>query len=83
MLHIWIPLEPNYADAPEMQFTRRERQVLDGILAAKANKEIAFDLCITERAVKFHVSNLFQKTHCANRVELAQKFSGMTNTSTQ
>jgi DNA-binding NarL/FixJ family response regulator len=49
--------------------TERERTVLDCIAAGKRNKEIAKQLFISERTVKFHASSLFAKLGATNRTE--------------
>ena len=36
-----------------------------------SNKQIASELCIAERTVKHHMSNILQKLHVKNRVEAA------------
>ncbi len=51
--------------------TVRERQVLDLILEARSNKEIAQELGIEERTVKAHVGKLMRKTGAENRIELS------------
>lgn len=53
-----------------LRLSSKERKVLDGVLQSKTNKEIANELNIAERTVKFHVSNLLAKTKCVNRQEL-------------
>jgi DNA-binding NarL/FixJ family response regulator len=50
--------------------TSRERQVLDLILMARSNREIARQLGIEERTVKAHVGRLMRKTGSDNRIEL-------------
>ena len=54
--------------------TRREQEVLDGLLQNLANKEIAKNLSITERGVKFHVSNLLLKYEVRRRTDLILLF---------
>ncbi len=49
----------------------RERQVLNRILEARSNREIAEDLGIEERTVKAYVSSLMRKTGVQNRVALS------------
>lgn len=51
------------------QLTERERQVLEQLAQGKTNKEIALELVITERTVKFHVSSIFTKLGVGNRTE--------------
>jgi NarL family two-component system response regulator LiaR len=49
--------------------TERERQVLKQLALGKTNKEIALELVISERTVKFHVSSIFTKLGAGNRTE--------------
>ena len=53
--------------------TTREREVLDLILLARSNREIARHLGIEERTVKSHVGRLMRKTGADNRVELSMR----------
>ena len=48
----------------------RERDVLDALLRNESNKEIANRLNISERTVKFHVSNLLSKYSVGRRADL-------------
>jgi DNA-binding NarL/FixJ family response regulator len=48
----------------------RERQVLEALLENLSNKEIAHRLHISERTVKFHVSNLLAKFRLKGRHDL-------------
>jgi|ERR1700690_431580 len=57
-----------------VRHTKREVQVLRGILDLKANKEIGYDLNLSERTVKFHVSSLLAKHKVRGRLELVDKF---------
>ncbi|HLW80826.1 MAG TPA: response regulator transcription factor [Candidatus Acidoferrales bacterium] len=50
--------------------SRREREVLESLLQNLSNKEIASQLNISERTVKFHVSNLLQKHGVRRRADL-------------
>ena len=54
--------------------TPRERQVLDGILDNLSSKEIATRLRISERGVKFHISNLLAKNRVRRRSDLVLLF---------
>ena len=56
---------PGVADTP----TARERDVLRLIAQGKLNKEIADELDISERTVKFHVSAILSKLGAGNRTE--------------
>jgi len=52
------------------ELSRRERETLDALLENLANKEIASKLNISERTVKFHVSNLLSKFGVRRRADL-------------
>jgi len=58
--------------SPEIgtQLTLRERQVLELILLARSNREIAEQLGIEERTVKSYVGRLMRKTGADNRIKL-------------
>jgi len=51
--------------------TVREMQITALIVAAASNKEIADNLGITEKTVKHHLTNIFEKLGISSRVELA------------
>jgi DNA-binding NarL/FixJ family response regulator len=53
--------------------TNREKQVLELILQARSNREIARQLGIEERTVKAHVGRLMRKTGADNRIELSMR----------
>jgi DNA-binding NarL/FixJ family response regulator len=55
------------------RLTARERQVLDLILLARSNREIANELGIEERTVKAHVGRLMRKTGAENRIDLSMR----------
>ncbi|MFN7924923.1 MAG: response regulator transcription factor [Bryobacteraceae bacterium] len=59
------------AEVPAAQtlLTPREVQVLRMMAEGRANKEIAFDLGITEHTVKFHVSSILEKLDADSRTE--------------
>jgi DNA-binding NarL/FixJ family response regulator len=52
------------------ELSRREQEVLVGLREKLANKEVADRLHISERTVKFHVSNLFAKFGVRHRADL-------------
>ena len=52
------------------RITGREQEILDGLLTNLSNKEIAGKLNISERTVKFHVSNLLAKYRVQRRADL-------------
>jgi DNA-binding NarL/FixJ family response regulator len=57
------------AAAPAEELTPRESEVLQLLAKGKPNKEIAAELVISERTVKFHISSILAKLDAANRTE--------------
>ena len=53
------------------QLTARERQVLELILLAQSNREIAARLGIEERTVRAHLARLMRKAGVDNRIKLS------------
>jgi DNA-binding CsgD family transcriptional regulator len=58
-----------------VKISRREQEVLDGVLQSLGNKEIASRLNVSERTVKFHVSSLLAKFGVTDRVALSREVS--------
>lgn len=62
------------ATAPEAdalaELTQREREIVRLIVQGASNKEVASSLNISERTVKGHLSNVFQKLGVADRLKL-------------
>ena len=54
----------------DKKLTKREWQVLEGINRNLSNKEIACELILSERTVKFHVSSLLVKFGVKSRLQL-------------
>jgi len=52
-----------------LSLTPREREVLEALARGLGNKQIAAELGVSERTVKFHVSSLFAKLGAGNRTE--------------
>lgn len=55
------------AHAPRL--SARERDVLRLVVAGRSNKEIAAELQVAERTVKFHVTSIFNKLGAENRAQ--------------
>jgi DNA-binding CsgD family transcriptional regulator len=51
--------------------SRREREVVNLVRQAKANKEIAYELSLTEGTIKEYLFTIFKKVGVKNRTELA------------
>ena len=56
--------------------TPAERRIFDLMSEGKINKEIAADLGMQVRTVKFHVSSILRKSGCADRYDLFRQFGG-------
>jgi len=56
-------------DSEVEKLTAREGEVLELMATGRQNKEIAADLVISERTVKFHISAILSKLGAANRTE--------------
>src|SRR5215813_14927729 len=54
---------------PKLSF--RERQVVKLVSQAKLNKEIAYELHLTEGTIKEYLNRIFRKLGISNRTELA------------
>ena len=52
------------------ELTQREREIVRLIVEGSSNKEVASSLNISERTVKGHLSNVFQKLGVADRLKL-------------
>lgn len=65
---------PAPAAAGRARLSRREQQVFDALLENLSNKEIASRLNISERTIKFHVSNVLAKFALRRRADLILHF---------
>lgn len=57
-------------DAPERGLTARQIEVLQLVVQGCAYREIATELCITERTVKYHMKEILQTLHLHNRTQV-------------
>lgn len=57
-------------DDYKFKFTKREADVIDGLLQGKTNIQISHQLNISENTVRSHVKNVYLKTGVNNRTEL-------------
>ncbi len=63
-------------EAPDVKqrlsgLTRREQEISRLVAKGRSNLEIAFELDITERTVKAHLTSIYEKTNTGNRLSLA------------
>jgi len=76
-----VKFHEEYARHRELQdrlasLSRRERQVLDCVLAGMSNKEAAFALGISAKAIEMYRSNLMKKMAAKTFVQLVRKVVG-------
>ena len=57
------------AKQPVIEFSKREKQVLELLAAGKTNRDIGAALFISESTVKFHVHAILSKLDASNRTE--------------
>ena len=57
------------------EFTKRELEIIKGLIEGNSNKDIASTLFISESTVKRHLHNIFKKAKCKSRFELIQKLN--------
>jgi DNA-binding NarL/FixJ family response regulator len=62
---------PEQTQTSDRRLTKREQQIVDGVTRGLRNKEIAHQLGISEKTVKSHLSNIFQKLGLDGRFALA------------
>jgi DNA-binding NarL/FixJ family response regulator len=65
----------------DVRMSQRERQIANALLKNLTNKEIANELNISERTVKFHVSNLLSKFKVQRRSDLLVLWYGQSPSS--
>jgi DNA-binding NarL/FixJ family response regulator len=64
-------LTDDIRNARRVSLTRRESQLVSSVARGMKNKEIAYELGLTEGTVKVYLSHLFQKSGARDRYELA------------
>lgn len=66
-----------YSDKSELaeeykyKFTKRQADIIDGLIQGKNNLQLASNLHISENTVKTHIKNIYKKTGTNNRTELS------------
>jgi two-component system nitrate/nitrite response regulator NarL len=66
-----VVLEGKAPRKADFGLTTRERQIVSAVVNAYQNKEIAEKFAISEKTVKHHLTNIFNKVGVSNRLELA------------
>jgi DNA-binding CsgD family transcriptional regulator len=63
------------------RITRREQDVVRGVLDGRSNAEIAAAFFISEKTVETHIYNVYQKTGVKSRIQLLNLFRGNSESS--
>jgi DNA-binding NarL/FixJ family response regulator len=63
--------QPPTLDKPGVTLTERQKAVLEEIRHGKANKQIAYELNMSEHTVKVHLRHIMKKLKARNRTEVA------------
>ncbi len=73
LLFEWTSKSPSARQPsnPLDELSEREHEILELVAAGKSNKEIGYQLHLTEKTVKHHMTNILQKLQVRNRVEAA------------
>lgn len=71
-----VAAERSSIEARLARLTTREREVLDLVVAGKANKQIAAELDISIKTVEVHRHNVMEKMEAASVAELARRVGG-------
>ncbi len=64
--------------AEDFDLSDRERQILEKLAEGLSNRDIANDICLSEKTVKHYMTNIMTKLHVSNRVQAAIKAYEMT-----
>jgi DNA-binding NarL/FixJ family response regulator len=75
-------VEMEVAEEAALKLTRQERQALNGLLKGQSNKEIAAEMNLSERTVKYHVSQILRKMNLRSRVDVVRHFHKRGNLTT-
>ena len=59
----------------QIQYSEREKQVIELLIQGKSNKQIALALGVSLRTVEFHLTNIYAKLGVASRTEAALELS--------
>lgn len=71
----WMRIsEARRASAYRMSLSKREKQIMELLLRRFSNREIAEIAGVSERTVKYHVSNILAKMQVNSRAELTAKW---------
>jgi len=60
--------------------SEREIQILENLTIGMSNREIAHEVCLSEKTIKHYMTNIMNKLHVSNRVQAAIKAHEMQKT---
>jgi len=66
-----VPRGNGHGSAKDYALTPRELALITRVVAGLTNKDVGREFCISERTVKHHLTNIYEKLGISNRVELA------------
>jgi DNA-binding CsgD family transcriptional regulator len=55
----------------KFKFTKREADIIDGVIQGKNNPQLAAALALSENTIKTHIQSIYRKVGANNRTELA------------
>ena len=55
----------------KFKFSKREAEIIDGLIQGKNNLQLAKTLNLSENTIKTHIKSIYKKTGVSNRTELA------------
>jgi len=64
--------------ADQANLTKREEEILGGLVRGLANKEIADELSVSVETVRVHLKSIYEKLHVRSRTEAALKAVSVT-----
>ncbi len=64
------------AHQPGSPLTPREQELMNLVAKGLVNKQIAYELGVTETTIKFHMRNIYKKLRARNRVQALMRLSG-------
>lgn len=58
-----------------MKLSPKEQECYNHAIKLISNLEIAYEMKITEKTVKYHLTNIFKKCEVKNKIELVKKLN--------
>ena len=72
--------DKNNKPLEEFDLNEREIQILENLATGLSNREIAQQVCLSEKTIKHYMTNIMHKLHVSNRVQAAIKAHEMSKT---